>query len=359
MKKIIVASLFLILLIIALGYFIFNHFFVYTQNGKIMTKNEYDLILLKEDYNNSRLNNDTVKELELAQKILIMRGDDADAKLDLARAYLDGASLEFREEQYGNEALKIVNDVLSKDSKNLKALLLRGYTFEVLEKYDEALADYSSVIEKDSKNSFAYNARGHAYDLLGNSSLAKADYLKAYELNPEDEGVLMNLARTYSKEGNDDEAARYANLTIQNSIVSYTKATAYNILASIALRKQDYNDAIEKNTLAIETYNNFTPAYLNRAKARITPVNNSTSSKFTAEEETLIKNDLDKVLSIQEGNSTAYVLYGLFESTKGNIKQAVTYFEKGKSLIDQDISLGMNEKQVLKDTVDLFIKFSQ
>ena len=290
---------------------------------------------------------------------MALKGDDVEAKLDLARAYLDGASLEFKEGEYGKEALDIINDVLSKDSNNVKALLLRGYAYEVVEKYDEALVDYSSVIEKDSTNSFAYNARGHAYDLLGNSNLAKADYLKAYELNPSDEGVLMNLARTYSKEGNDDEAIKYANLTIQNSIISYTKATAYNILASIALKKQDYFDAIGKSTLAIEAYGNFTPGYLNRAKARIVPVNNSTNLKFTTEEETLIRSDLDKVLSIQEDNSTAYVLYGLFESTKGNIKEAVSYFEKGKSFIDQDISLGMNEKKVLKDTVDLFIKFSQ
>ena len=63
MKKIIIFGLFLILVISVLGYFIFNQFFVYTQNGKIMTKNEYDLIVLKEDYNNSRLNNDTTNEL--------------------------------------------------------------------------------------------------------------------------------------------------------------------------------------------------------------------------------------------------------------------------------------------------------
>jgi len=359
MNKRIIFGFASVLVVVGLGYFIFSQFFVYTQNRKIMTKKEYSLILLKEDYNNSRLNNDTVKELELARKILAIKGDNIDAKLDLARAYLDGASLEFKEEEYSKEAMNIVNDVLSKDSNNTKALLLRGYAYEVVEKYDEALANYSSAIEKDPQNAFAYNARGHAYDLLGNSNSAKADYLKAYELNSGDEGVLMNLARTYSREGNDDEAAKYANLTIQNSIISYTKATAYNILASIALRKQDYFDAIEKSTLAIETYNNFTPAYLNRADARISPVNNSVNSKFTAEEETLIKADLDKVLLIQEDNSTAYVLYGLFESTKGNFEQSIQYFEKGNSLINQDISLGANEKKALRDAVELFIKFSQ
>jgi len=356
-KVILIFGLFLIVL--GLGYFIFNWFFTYTPTGKLMTKKEYSVLLLKEDYNNSRLYHDTVKELELAKKILAIKGDDVEAKLDLARAYLDGASLEFKEEEYAQEALKVIGEVLAKDPNNTKAILLRGYVYEVEEKYKEAISDYSLVIEKEPNNSIAYNTRGHAYDLSGDISMAKVDYLKAYELNPGDEGVLMNLARTYSREGNNDEAAKYANLTIQNSIISYTKATAYNVLASIALRKQDYYDAIGKSTLAIETYNNFTPAYLNRAKARIVPVNNSTNLKFTAEEEILIKSDLDKVLSIQNDNSTAYVLYGLFESTRGNIKQAIDYFEKGKSLVDQDISLGLNEKKVLKDTVDLFIKFSQ
>jgi tetratricopeptide (TPR) repeat protein len=341
---IIVAS---VLIAIGVVGFLFNNFFV-VNNWKIVLRSTYESVILKNELARMAQLNEPDKQIEVAEQLL-SRKNDNQSKLDLADAYLEKASLEFKEEEFGNKALALVNEVIANEPNNYKAYLTLGYAYEVLQDYSKSLENYNKAIEINTDSDLAYVKRGHAYDLFGDLVSAEADYAKALQLNNLNDVALMNLARIAQRKGDLENAKKYAEATVKISQISYVKATAYEIIGLVELSSENYQSAVDDFSKSIESYSNYGNAYANRAYAKIV------LADFVVKTDELkngIEADILKALEINKGSSFANVVEGILMQASGDKQKASEAYNKALSLVDTDITLGAAEKSIMKDKIN-------
>ena len=338
--------------LVALGaaFLLFNKFFL-INGWKVIPRTTYNAVILTDKLSDSVKDGDTDKQIQVAEELL-SRQNDNQAKLDLADAYLEKASLDFKEEEYGNKALTLVNEVLSREANNYKAYLTAGYAYEVLQNYPKSLEQYNKAIELNPNYDISYVKRGHAYDLSGDLLAAEADYTKAFQLNNKNDVALMNLARIAQRKGDFENAKKYAQTVVDISEIAYVKATAYEILGLVDLATLNYETAISDFSKSIESYDKYGNSYANRAYAQILLADYEVK---TADLKNKIESDILKALEINQGSSFATVMYGLLIESTGDNNKALEYYEKSLSMVNEDITLGVSEKQNMRDKINQLI----
>lgn len=105
----------------------------------------------------ARLNNDPNDYLSLIAK---------------ARILAQQASLERREEELGNQALVYVNQALEIKPDSVDALTLKGYIYEIQEKYQEADELYLAALRINPGFAYALAQYGHSLQLQGRETEA-------------------------------------------------------------------------------------------------------------------------------------------------------------------------------------------
>ncbi|MFA6463938.1 MAG: tetratricopeptide repeat protein, partial [Candidatus Paceibacterota bacterium] len=227
MKKYLILTL-VILVVAGLADFVFLKFYT-IQNGKIISLTSIDEAVLNDELSQSAQSGDVDKQIQTAEQLVSLKKDNQ-SKLDLANAYLEKASLDFKEIEFGNKALVLANEVITGEPNNYQGYLTAGYAYEVLQNYPKSLEQYNKAIELSPDSDLAYVKRGHAYDLSGDLKSAEADYIRAYQINTQNDVALMNLARIAQRKGDFVNAKKYAQTVIEVSKIAYVKATAYEII---------------------------------------------------------------------------------------------------------------------------------
>jgi tetratricopeptide (TPR) repeat protein len=347
MKKYLLIGFSILLLIFIAGIYFFDKFFL-IKEGKIINRFEYEKSSLEENLSESYQKGNLSGQIDSAMGLAKLRNSDNKAKIDLANVFLEKGSLEFREEEYANKALVLINEVLEQEQDNAEAYLAAGYAYEILQDYKKSLDYYNKAVELDPNNNIYYVKRGHAYDLSGDLLLAEKDYIKSYELNNENDTALMNLARIAQRKGDWQKAKTYAEDTIDISKISYVKATSHGIVGLYYLEEEKYPEAIDSFTNAINSYKNYGNAYSNRAYSKIL------LNDYKIDNDTIVKeieSDLNTAIQIYENDSFAYVVYGLLMESVNNKKESLSYYQKALSQVDVDITLGFNEKKEMKEKI--------
>lgn len=348
MNKIFLTILVSVLIVIGATYLFFSKYFL-IENWKIIPRADYDSIILSDELSKSAQEGNIEKQLQVAEELVKVRRNDNQAKITLANVYLEKASLEFKEEEYGNKAMALANEVLTNDPENAQAYLTLGYSYEVLQDYQKALENYNKALVIVPNSDIAYVKRGHAYDLAGDLESAEADYSKAYELNKENDTALMNLSRIAQRKGDWENARNYANIVVQVSKIAYVKATAYEIIGLADLEVDKYSDAVQSFTNSINTYGNYGNAYPNRAYAKILLSNYVIKDNILKSE---IEADLNRALEIYNKDAFAYVVHALLMEGVNDKAKALEYYQTALGLVDQDITLGVAEKGVMKEKIN-------
>jgi tetratricopeptide (TPR) repeat protein len=88
--------------------------------------------------------------------------------------------------------IKILNDLIKLDSRNIDAFYNRAWLYASKENLQQALKDYTRVIKIDDKNGEAYYNR--------------KDYAKALKINPNDADLFYNRGAVYLSKGQDSKA---------------------------------------------------------------------------------------------------------------------------------------------------------
>jgi len=162
---------------------------------------------------------------------------DLESLTILALSYLQKGSLEFKEKEYGEKGLEIANKILAINKNSVMGFNIRGYAYEIMEKYPESLAAYNKSLEIE-KTFSTLNQIGHVYDLMGDDKKSKEFYAKAFELNPEDTNTVMNMARVNYSERNYVKALEGFKYVYENDSNSRRKAEAAYMISQIYLSEK-------------------------------------------------------------------------------------------------------------------------
>jgi tetratricopeptide (TPR) repeat protein len=175
--------------------------------------------------------------------------------------------------------------------------------------------------------------------------------LAAEKLEPENDGILMNLARLYSNKGDDADAVLYANQTLGISTDNYIRSVAYIIIGTASADYKDYVDSIREYTLAIEANPKYQNPYQSRAYIYISQAEGMTDIVKRDNLLGLATLDINNALSIQSSSSFATWLQGYVYWVKGDKQQAASYFTKALGMVDADITLGSVEKDNMRSQI--------
>lgn len=230
------------------------------------------LLALKED--NKAALEDLNKALEIDPRNilgLLMRGQvhaalnqddkakedvEAAARLapDLPQAILMRSMLAAQQKRYG-EAIADIKILLHSDPKNEEYRLQLASYMVADKRPRKAIEILDAIVEDNEKNEDALRARGDAYLSVSKHAEAVADYEKALALDPEDTGVLNNLAWVLATSTKDD--VRNGKKSIEYGIkacelTKYNKPHILSTLASGYAEAGDFETAIKWSSKAVE-----------------------------------------------------------------------------------------------------------
>jgi tetratricopeptide (TPR) repeat protein len=151
-------------------------------------------------------NNDLNGAIAAADELLARDPRHIEALLAKAAALAQKGSLEFKENEYGPQAIAVAQQVLAIDPDNAEAWRHIGYANEIMQNYAAAHDAYGKVMALDPKNAPAVAGDAHAWDLQGDMVKAEAGYRAALALDPNLVAAKAGLARVLVFENKPDEA---------------------------------------------------------------------------------------------------------------------------------------------------------
>lgn len=108
-------------------------------------------------------------------------------------------ALTYGDQDRYDDALKIIQDRIAAGVSTRRYLMLRGDILRKTVRFEEAIESYRKLDPDNSDDSSLHYVLGLCYKALGRKNLAEASFLKAYELDPEDDYVIYELAIFYKK----------------------------------------------------------------------------------------------------------------------------------------------------------------
>ena len=301
----------------------------------------------EEEYNAGNLD----QLIQRASDDIASNPSDVQALLALATTYAMKGSVRFAEEDNGAKAIEFADKVIALDPNNSEAYRIRGYAFEIQERYPEAHASYDKAIELNTQNFQALSNKGHAYDLQGDNEKADELYRRSLTVEPQGEHALLNYSRSLFRQKKYDESR--ANLEKLLSVTKNLrfKAEAYQLLAEIYRTQADYTAAraaIEKCT---EIDPNMPQAWVSRGRIRLNAVFEVSND---AQREALVQEIAayaQKALALNPNQATAYALLADAMLIKNDEARAVDYKQQALTAIDRDITLGQRERESFRSVL--------
>lgn len=275
---------------------------------------------------------------------------DIDALLAAATAYAMKGSVGFTEKENGTKAIEYADRVLKVEPENSEALRIKGYAFEIQEKYDDAHRYYDQAIASNPKNFQALSNKGHAYDLQGNLNEAEKFYRQSLAVNETGEHALLNISRLYLRQGKYEEAKGSLTRLATTSANARFKAEAYQNLAEVLRTQMNYAEARTAIEKSLELDPAVPQAWVTRGRVRMAGFLESEDSEETIEAD--VQQYADKALSLNPNQASAYAMLYDMASAKGDTQRRDMYKQKALEALERDISLGQQERQSLKSYLE-------
>ena len=186
------------------------------------------------------------------------------------------------------QALRDFNNALEINPDYVDALVNRGSAYVLQSNYNDALKDFNHALALEKKQAEIYNIRGEIYLLNKMHDQAIKDFTAAIILNPMYSDAFLNRARAYSEKGMKEEAESDYSHAIKadpdnfssfidpesaealfDDEISSTKETAARYIHQglEELKNENYYEAIESFTEAINLSSNDAVCYINRGRA--------------------------------------------------------------------------------------------
>jgi tetratricopeptide (TPR) repeat protein len=200
-----------------------------------------EFLLLAADICESQ--NDTARAIALLRKAILAEPKKVDAYLDLAYISYEHAS-----PQVG---VDVLNAGLTQLPANAQIFLVRGVLYAQLGKFTEATEDFAMADRLDPNLSFTGTAMGIVQSQEHRSDEALDTFRAAAKAHPKDALTQYLLAEALSQQaGHDTQAIAAAQLAAR---LDPQMAAAHDLLATLYLRDEHNQDAIEQCRAALAT----------------------------------------------------------------------------------------------------------
>lgn len=312
-----------------------------------------------EEFNNKENNVDISKMIELWNYETVITYytekwvDNLDsAEFDqLLHSYLQEWVYKYEENKYSS----IVLDLLEDKEDSFNVLYYKWFANEIIKEYELAINFYNKALNLDnlSENEAAIllNQIWHVYDIMWDRKLWYKYYHKSYDIDNNHEAS-WNIWRYLARNWKYKESIKYFKKSLDTNSNSL-KSEIYYSLSSIVLNVNQLNPDIEKSIeYAKESINynkNYPMWYL--WVARWLYMKNDSS---LYEE---INDYLDKSIDLNPNWYEAYYYKWLVEYNFWDFELAVNYMNKWLSVVDNDIILMDNQRELRKNKIRSTIMF--
>lgn len=348
-KKVVMWVLVVVVVIAAvLAYVVF-------QQRSITTDQFTDSLKNAEDTFNAGDINLSIAELEALLSKDLTSESRFDVLVALASAYAQKGSLEFKEIEYGTNAITILNQALEINSQNSNAYRVMGYAYEIMQNYPKAVENYETAIELNQNNAMAYSGLGHAYDLMGDTTKAEFNLKEAVRLDPTLDHALYNLAKINFAQQKFDDAETYANavLKVSNNNRFFSEATS--LLGLLKMREMKYREAVVLFEDALSKDDQLVHNYVFLADAKIFDFSSGGNivdiSNYEQKEATLFAETtglIEKALAINPNYASTYLVKAKILGLSGKTTEVIPTLQQGLAVVERDITLGALEKESMK-----------
>lgn len=214
---------------------LYNGTLTYNDGQSLKLLNEYrhvfkEITLLSQHYNNNEIEKGiaffeeaysqqpdvNILRLGIA---LNMKGENYERAIALFNEF--GREHKMRAEDYGShalaysflgehlEALELYDKSLQLNSEAIHSLCNRGYTLNVLERFEKAILDFDKAIELNPNFAYAYSNRGLAKIKLGQEAEGLNDIAKSIQLDDKEPYGYKNLGIYHKDKGDMKEALEF------------------------------------------------------------------------------------------------------------------------------------------------------
>ena len=290
--------------------------------------------------------NDFVNAHKMVDKNLAKDPKSLRYLLDKASVYAQEASLTYKENELGNKAKELLEQVLQQDENNIEALGLMGYVHEIQQNYVQAHKYYDAALKLDPNFVKILDQKGHAYELVGDFTNA----LKFYELAlTKDNSYLKslnNLGRLYLLTGQYSKAEKILSNRIELTDNIRDKAEMYYMYGTMKEDLEKYSPEAEKYyRLAVATDPSLPLAYVGLAKEEFK--NGQYENSFA---------NLSKALELNPNQSGAVFQLALQYYALEDKVTAIAILEKLQDNVDKDITLNATNKKIMKEAVKIALE---
>lgn len=153
-----------------------------------------------------------------------------------------------------DDAITMLNNLLSKKPEYINATMLLGDILSFQERYKEALNVYTNGLKYSPNNYDLYYSMGMVYTMLNDFQNARICYERAATINSLLYHAYYNLGQINLIEMDLDEAEKYFTKCLEDK---EQEADAYYRLGKIYMLRGDHDNAVKYVNLTIELDNNY------------------------------------------------------------------------------------------------------
>ncbi len=285
--------------------------------------------------------------LARADKQLLQSPNDSNALAQKAIILAQMGSLEFKEKEYGAQAVTLAEKATKADAKNSEAWRVLGYAHEIQQQYTQAHEAYSKAIELDPQNAAAIFSDAHTYDLEGNLAKAEAGYKTALVADPNLDTANTGLARVLAAKGDRDGALSALKLAYESSTNAHRKAEDAYSMSVLLNSKGDSAAALPYAQAATKLDPSYPLGWHGLGTTLFLRALDKSSKATQLERGEMIKEsmaDLNKALNLNPHQSLALLQAANESAFIGNKAESAGLFIKAAEAVPLDITLSASEK---------------
>lgn len=299
--------------------------------------------------------NDLVSAVTYADQVLARNQGNVTALILKASALAQQGSLQFKEKEYGTQAIAVAQQALAVDPDNVDAWRIIGYSHEIMQRYVDAHAAYAKALEIDPQNAAIISQNAHAYDLEGDAAHALMEYYRALQIDPTLTQAQMGYARSLLRDGRTEDAKVIFQKVADTAQNARHRAEGAYSAGVLYAAKSDHAKAQELMIRATQLDPLFALAWVGLG-AELFSQSIDTSRELSVQERQELGNHsfaaLQKAIEINPAQTLARLQVGVQLAALGKKDDALKELELAKKLAQTDITLGTLEKAAMIQRID-------